>query len=235
MYTSLFRKGTYLPAVLDLAAARAEEPETLSVYSVGCSSGAEADSILALHDINNYPGKIALCGFDINPMALEYAERGFHAAELSAEQVDELAGAGFDIMELELLGTELEYPTVHLVSSKKLRARHDIKFIEHDFRKPYKDKGKADLVLANNLLYHIRKKSHALRMVYNLCELLSDTGVISFGSTFFRGNKWRPKLSLEWTGEPLSLMANRFGLELLISVETYKEKVPVAFGRPMAT
>jgi chemotaxis methyl-accepting protein methylase len=192
MITALFRDGTYLEEALALAVERAEDTERLSVISAGCSIGAEADSILALHSLMGYEGRVDIIGYDINGLALQMARRGVHeltrhkggdpayATERLESAAQALTDLGFGIgHDVQDHGGNNETTPV-TVDAAPLRAGHTVRFAEHDLGNPLPRTRPANLILANNMLTYCRDNYETVAR--NLAGMLADRGVLSFGS-----------------------------------------------------
>lgn len=227
MTSELFRQGCFLPEALALAAERAGEPSDMTVISAGCSIGAEADSVLALHRRAGYEGNVTIKGYDINRLAVSTATRGLHKvyAPNSAVQVQQrcvLKHMGFET--LNSRGDNISGLFMD-ADAAPVRDGHDVEFAEHDLLEPFSESEPADLVLANNVLYYF-SPGEAKQVVRHLCETLTDNGVIGFGSATLNGHKWRKMIS--------GVMSDEFGLRPIFGGDgpvLHRGSVPVLFGR----
>jgi chemotaxis methyl-accepting protein methylase len=225
MYTRLFRGGNYLGDALRLANERTGERADLTVYSVGCSNGAEVDTILALHKLHKYAGKIVIKGFDLNELALQYAEAGIYLGYSHYdEQQADLTLMGFDVDKQPCV---LEEDDGLIIGSHRLRKDHVVSFERHDARKPFTDEGNVDLVLVNNVLYHLETRKEILDVVSNTASLLGDRGIISFGSSLLRGCN---RINRKTVRECARLLKRNFEL-----VPVYRSEAgePIMLGRDL--
>lgn len=182
-HTTMFRADTQMEHVLELAldSRRSEVDSPLAVLSVGASFGAEADSVLGYY-AKSAPdiGKISLLGVDINPRAIELAEQGQYTAESPW-----IKGAGpldlvnylsmFDVAPVQ--GSDRTYT----IDTTGYRAQHDVSFLAADLVKEKLDIAPADLILCNNLLYHL-SPDEAEELVRAMSGHLKVGGVMSFGA-----------------------------------------------------
>jgi chemotaxis methyl-accepting protein methylase len=159
-------------------------------------------------------------------MAILAARRGvytvlnqYNTDAESREQI--LEDLGFDILQdPQSPGTEPE-ETGFRVSAASVRAGHRVRFIEHDLSEALPRKEPADLILANNLLPHLRRPGTLQPVVRNLAELLADRGVFSFGED--SSQKDTPE-----TEKAASLLREEFDLRPLLNGTAGQ---PVIFGR----
>jgi chemotaxis protein methyltransferase CheR len=226
LYTELFRDGSFLPEALHLASERTAELPGLSVISAACSIGAEADSLLALYDKEDYKGEVVLEGHDINPLALKAARRGLYTVLAGTSGMRDyqeviLGRLGFDISYEPYGDSDTKDKSLLKADAAPVRSGHSVEFTEHDLMEPLPAAGQADLVLANNLLYHLSPE-RATRVLENLCRALSDNGVLSLGAlTMCEETPWREAT--------LRLLDQKFGLKPVFSAAG--EEIPVMFGR----
>jgi chemotaxis methyl-accepting protein methylase len=227
MFTMFFRPATYLPELLSLAVDRASDPENVKIMSAACSIGAEADSILALHRAASYTGRIVMRGYDVNPLVVKAATTGVYrlgdykpGAEYKMHkkkrQLEEYCFDTFTTHRRDFDGAlvrELQ------VRSETLRASHDVEFREHDIREPFEEVG-FDLVLANNVLYHLPAEG-ASQVIYNLASTLADRGILSISGGYTR-------LSRDWIGNTSEILRSEFGLKPVL---TAAFSTPVAFAK----
>jgi hypothetical protein len=254
MYTELFRKTAMLPDVMAVVYARNPEQGDITVVSAPCSTGAEADSLLSLHDRSGYPGHIAIRGMDNNPVALVQANSARHAIPVmmprntwALEEEDlrtmrqNLEEYGFDT-DFDVLRADWDMFPGHKLCyraySDRLRQGRDVTFQHHDLRTEPPIKGEADVVFANNLLYYFKVEEADITLA-NLVKMVKpDRGIISVGDvatsrtlTDMRmGTERNNPNSLpygEWLMEKVSDLRRDFGLEPVL---TGLRGQPVAFG-----
>ncbi len=116
-----------------------------------------------------------MIGIDVNPHAIEQARQAKYVARAPRSLLD-LPGhlTSFQVTPTETKG---EY----LIDSSTLRAKHDVSFVEADLTKDEGDIPQADIVLCNNLLFHLDEQS-ASRLVGAMARHLAVGGVMSFGA-----------------------------------------------------
>ncbi len=224
MITGFFRGGSYLPLAFKFATDRAGEEPDLSLASVGCSNGAEVDSLLALYNRSGREGIVTATGYDVNPVAIRAAEQGYYRAldwetKLELPQEGALKPYGF------ATGYEQKgrfVPRFRLeVDAQPVRSGHTVNFVEHDGAEPLPVEGTADLVLANNILYHLTDE-RAARILYNMGRALSDRGVLALGNgTFAADSPLR-------TQPLVNMLKREFDLE---PVFTNASETPIIFAR----
>lgn len=176
--TFLFREDTMLAEALRLGVEAYQiEPseKPFHVLSVGCSYGAEIDTAIA-YLTREVPelGRLSLTGIDINPVVLEAATEAKYvisAAAVASSELD-LVEHGFTV--------ESSNGRIHHVNSEQLRAGHDVNFIQADMRRPVglADQD-ADLVLCNNVLYHLTPQD-ATDVVWNAVDNMAVGGIMSW-------------------------------------------------------
>lgn len=185
--TYLFRRDAYLSEALRTAAARAGDPSVLRIASIACSTGAEVDSLLALYNDSDAEGRVAITGFDASPPVIEEAEKGVYT--LKEPQFDlltpsmaanALRAMGFDVSPVPYESGEFQFAHVK-ADAAPVRAGHDVRFVEHDALEPLPGVQDVDLALANNILYHVAEDK-AVRIARNMADVLTDRGVLSFGT-----------------------------------------------------
>jgi chemotaxis methyl-accepting protein methylase len=184
MHSTMFRADTQMENVLGLAleTRRAEVDEPLTVLSVGTSFGAEADSVLGYY-AQNAPdiGRISLTGVDINQRAIEVAKQGRYTAESprikgAAEPIDLVNYLSmFDVAPVP------NSDRTYTIDTTGYRAKHDVSFLAADLVKDKLDIAPADVILCNNLLYHLGP-DEAEELVRAMAEHLKVGGVMSFGA-----------------------------------------------------
>ena len=199
--TQLFRR-VGLPQALGFAYDRSQPGKDLTVVSAACSTGAEADSVMALHNHSDFGGQLAVFGYDIHPTAIKQARQGVYflpapdprlQPEIERE-VAVLREHGFEVdsetpqmlplkdfrLPLQQSDFTQEEKLCYLVDAGRVRQPHQVSFEGYDLSKgPLPVQG-ADLILANNVLYHLRP-SEATRVVRYLAGGLAHSGVLSIG------------------------------------------------------
>ncbi len=186
MTTNLFPAGSYLPEAFGLASEMSVNPEHLRVIFAGCSDGAEIDSSLAIQQRIGYKGRLAVEGYDINHLAIKAAKTGRHTISRALANMDqrqqELHELGFDTFyEMDDRSGRDIVPQCYLIAdANRLRDGHQVKFTEHDLTEPLPFTGEADLVFANNLLFHFTPE-RAMAILVNLGQTMSKNGVLSLG------------------------------------------------------
>lgn len=190
----------------------------MSVRSMGCSNGAEADSVLAHHWRSGDTRDFSITGNDISPSALEQARRGRYRV-LGRGPIEALHSYGFDV-EPEMQGRLRRRPML-MVDAGPVRQGYEVEFVEHDGTEPLAVTEEDDLIFANNLLYHLSDEE-AIQIARNLASVLSEHGVLVLGGSSLSHDS-------PIDGARVSGMLNEeFGLEPLFvdSADT-----PVMFGR----
>ncbi len=191
--------------------------------SAACSLGAEADSLLALHGERGYPGRLAIRGYDINPYVIAAAQEGMHTLNGNSSTrppEQELHSLGFTIGYRETRRSFVPRYCLQ-ANAASLREGHDLTFAEHDVSHDIPLDHPADLILANNLLYHLSAEK-AARVLHNLAETLSEKGVLGVGAGTFASDspledeKFTRMLDREWGLKPLYY---------------HSDYAPVLFGR----
>lgn len=184
MRTALFRIGSHVAEAYELAANRSEGEE-MFLFSAACSIGAEVDSLLVLHRSSGREDSVKVAGYDISPEAIAAARRGKYVVhrllhESPLQQMAFLEEWGFETSVEAPDSRDLEGRARVIADAAPLRKGHQVEFVEHDLTNPLPDQQPANLILANNLLYHLDAPM-AQRIVCNLAEALADNGVIGFG------------------------------------------------------
>jgi chemotaxis methyl-accepting protein methylase len=185
MRTALFRAGVNLPEAFDAAADTLGTGDEFSFISAGCSIGAEADSVLAHYRAAGGKGAVRARGYDVSERAVEAARGAAHVASRQRYKRPEPVVAA-----LEPLGFEIEIcdeavrddPNQKLyaiIKTGALREGHDVHFQRQNLWEPMDDSGKAHLILANHLLYHL-EAAQAVQVVRNLSTALRHGGILSF-------------------------------------------------------
>jgi chemotaxis methyl-accepting protein methylase len=225
MITAFYRGGTFMAEALQLASERAGDPIRLFAISAGCAGGPEVDSLLSLYVNGDYGGQLDVEGYDFNRLAVVAAQRGVYRArsQRSTGRVSTMRimeDMGFDILQ-DLQSSDGAEEAGFIVSAGSLRAKHHVRFTEHDLSEALPRTTPADLILANNLLPHLRRPGTLVPVVRNLAELLTDRGVFSFGEDCSQGDTPETK-------EAARVLREEFGFEPLVSGTTGQ---PVIFGR----
>jgi chemotaxis methyl-accepting protein methylase len=184
LYTALFRQLSNLIPALKEAHSRHANDSELRVISAACSIGAEADTILSFHNKTGHEGYINIAGIDINRRAIEvarsarYISRVFFSdnEEMLSEPVTALTSGGFDFSR-EYEGSRRENVRFK-IDSAPVRKGHEVSFIEGDIVKDVLPP--ADLVLANNIMYHFTPGT-AAAAVDNLASMVAPNGLLSIG------------------------------------------------------
>lgn len=221
MQTALFRRNTYLSEALRMAYERSGQD--LSVVSAGCSIGAEADSILALHRAEGYEGELSIRGYDLNRLAIEMAKEGAYKVlamwQLSDLTQEALQALGFATSYAGLEDNAMGEPRHRIdVDAAPLRAEYDVGFAEHDLTKRLPSEG-VDLVLANNVLHKIPIDS-IRTVIRNLCGALTESGLLSVDTVSL--NELDPR-----TQGAMEVLEEEFGMvPLMVS-----QSNPVILGR----
>jgi chemotaxis methyl-accepting protein methylase len=186
-YSSLFRADTQMDTVLDLALesrSKIEKGKPLVVLSVGSSFGAEADSVLGyISRAHMDIGKISLIGVDINSQTVDQAHKARYIASTPRVRTAE----GLTDLDLASHLSMFEV-TPHpddsgkfIIDTSDLRAQHAVTFMQGDLVKDDLDLPLADIVLCNNLLFHL-KAEDAEKLVDAMARHLAPDGVMSFGA-----------------------------------------------------
>lgn len=191
--TELYRFENYIPIVTDMAVDAyrqrgADEPFT--VLSVGCSIGAEVDTVLS-HVTKVAPdiGSVVIRGYDISNDALKWARGG---------QYQIICWPGEDISVLDLFDLTLlpkrpppelkgekstDDCTRYLADSNRLRAPHDVAFENRNLEEA-QEPGTvpmADLLLCNRVLEHLRFVQIA-PLVMGMTPQVRPGGFLSIGA-----------------------------------------------------
>lgn len=221
--TDLFRAGTYLPAGLRETYDRNPGKEVLRIRSVGCSIGAEADSITAIHNKLGHGETLDLLGLDINREAVAAAREGVYRAPVYNEghtryiaEILEEYGFGFNVDRSQ---KEL-WRRAYYIDGNPVREGHSVQFAVHDITREPADSPPADLVLANNVLYHLGPV-RSVRAVRNLASMLSPNGVLSID--------YETMLEpIQWRGDITGVLAREFGMQ---PIKYSSAAQPVMFAR----
>lgn len=241
-YTKLFRTENVLPHALTATYERAPIDQQLTIVSAACSVGAEADTIIATHNLNHLAvwrtGRLAMLGYDINPTALAKAEEGRYLASFGAnskrdtEQQRTLEKFGFET------GLRMPLRGHYSVSSEGVREGHDVVFEQHDMTTSAPIEGEADLVLANNVLYHLDPES-AHRFIYNAAQMLREGGVLSVGDSWWAfdrymrsSNPLNHRRYKEWIHDAESILRGELGMK---TIARGRHNLPNMFARDLST
>jgi chemotaxis methyl-accepting protein methylase len=245
VYTQLFRADCDLPTALGEAYVRHLGASTLSIISAACSIGAEVDSILALHQAAGQNSSLTVNGFDINDEAIRVARSGQYLIPRLLQSDEGLE----DMREtLERYGFVTDFETIyhggslrnimsgadgyHLADANRLRQEHNVTFEVRDLIEARTTGPKADLVLCNNLLYHLQPEP-ANAVLRNLAAMVKEEGVLSM-----KGSKKERMMGVRrriggmtygaWLEEAIDFMGNEFGIEPILESP---EEVPMLFAR----
>lgn len=205
--------------------------------------GAEADSPLALHKKGKVDSQLTISGFDIEPAAIKAARLGKYLLPLRIYKGRELK-----LIEegLEEYGFVVSPQTVRQgfgawggpcrqAYSSQLRDGENLRFTQSDISKDVPLNGKADLVLANNILYHLDPKQANL-VIKNLACVLSERGVLSIGNTHSVARRMgvSPRLKQtrygDWLKGIVKPLEKEFGLQPVVFAKLQPE-LPAMFAR----
>ncbi len=160
--TFLFRGDAQLEDVIDLGLQAYREGESehqFSVVSAGSSVGAEAYGVLAyLSAVAPDLGRVSLVGVDILPrlsdaaQAAQYRTTRPFFSDVERDPADTLPRFGFA---LEPYRDPIITSGLYSVDASKIRDAHDVEFRVGDLRNPNLEIPEANLILANNLLFHL--------------------------------------------------------------------------------
>jgi chemotaxis methyl-accepting protein methylase len=184
MRTALFRAGVNLPEAFDAAADGLETGDEFSFISAGCSMGAEVDSVLAHYRGAGGEGAVRARGYDVSERAIETAREGRHVASRQRYKnprpvVAALEPLGFETEICEPIRDDPIQRPYAVIKSGTLREGHDVRFQRQNLWEPMDDSGKAHLILANHLLYHL-EAAQAVQVIRNLSTALRHGGILSF-------------------------------------------------------
>lgn len=246
MLTELFRRECRLPEAVAEAYERSPDAGELRVDSFGCSVGAEADSVLSHFNSSGFSGRVVMRGWDIQSPAIRAARAGYHflprfpylEEELSRD-LEFLDEQGFGVSSdpvpwgLNSYGEHGFYQ----VDANPVREGHDVSFVQVDpngtteFEKP------SDLILANNVLYHLVPEA-AEQAIRNLAAGLSEQGILSLGDAKTHltlqlpmgpPNSVSDKPFDRWLDDVVAPLEAEFGLKpIMFGIADQ----PVAFARP---
>ncbi len=184
--TSLFRDGDTIHDLAVYALKRFGRNEPLSVLSVGCSVGAEADSLLTLLKSGG-AGPIDLIGVDVRKDVIDCANKGQYETRLIKDEDDNqriksvLSRYGFTIVSSIDVTEEVtdENGVVHHFNSLAIRNNNSVDFRVHDLAEegPIDDIN-PDLVIIHNLLYQIPTVSRR-RILERIFSMMNEYGILS--------------------------------------------------------
>lgn len=215
-HTELFRDGTDVPLGIEVMDKRSGT-ENPRIVSAGCSIGGEADiGLAALNKIRPNRGA-SLYGFDINGKAIKAARAGRYLTVLNSDEVEAatemLDEYGFDH---KIKGFDPLYKRI-AIDSAPIRKGHQVEFTRTDLSVPGlvlpKEIG---LMLVNNFLAHLTPEE-ALAVLSNLAGSLSDSGILSIGTSngvdLMMGDGDDQVLHSEWLdGEAAEMLEADFDL-----------------------
>lgn len=232
IYTSLFRSTSQLETALKLTHEAADSVR-INVISAACSIGAEADSLLAYQNASGHEAKIALKGIDINRSTIRCARFGRYLLPRAITYGYEYEPIATD---LDRMGFEYDFDRVlqepgrhndsgyYLIKSQGVRQPHEVSFAQGDLTQTeaLEDHEPADLILANNIFYHL-KPDQADAMLRNLAGNLTDGGVLSIGDILTRqgfrremGPKrpWSDVFFGNWIVHATNILEDEFGMQV---------------------
>lgn len=232
--TSLFRGDSFLHEVLALTYETTGKSSDLTFVSAGSSIGAEADTILALHNQNVADRGATLRGFDTSYICTNKARRGAYALTprisgaqlgitLMHDEAEHIREYGFRTEFVSagwLCDKVFDTAGHYLIDSSDVREGHDVRFQVADLTEIAPLDGKADMIVANNVLYH-QTPRRATKFVEKLGEMLGNKGVLSLGSVsdtmqkqVMRGNNPAESMTYgRWLGGTVKMLETEFGLE----------------------
>jgi len=234
--TGLFRATSQLPDVIRQAEARIDGEE-INFASVPCSLGAEADSMLSLFRDTRFT-RIGVQGVDINPRLIELAKAGNYQTKwtvLEPEEMEQTIGAledrGFGITDLETRPMmvkpskyEMPEPTTLVkisIDAKPVRAGQTVDFREGDIEYGVIEPQSQDIVLANNLIYHL-PAPRAAPVLWSVARMVKEGGILSLNDEPSTADNETYPMRLEddstilyrdWMRVASELMAEMFDLE----------------------
>jgi len=208
--TALFRQDVYLAAVLGLAVERVPDPRNFALASVACSNFAEGDSLLALYNEMVPDGTATITGIDASRSAIKAARGGRY--KLHRASWFDTKGQSYEERFLRSKGFTTSYEPndrqphrgAIVADAASVRRGHIVRLIEHDAAATLPVAGEVDLACGNNLLYHL-DPDKAMRIACNMGSILSDRGVLSFGTNITLSNGTRESIDGE--------LRDRFDLE----------------------
>lgn len=259
MYTALFRGALRLDEVLGLTQFVIGSTN-LRVLTAGCSIGAEADTLLAYQNASAGSGRIALKGIDINPVAVEHANRGEYLVPRTLIDGSDINGGILDTSRVlnrlgfvcdaqnaepssRISGAQVVKADGYMrASSRAVRKPHTVEFEVADLAEPSTALAGSsnDLVLANNVFYHMSPDNAHLGL-RNLASTLTARGVFSFGDMLHyhfservmgSGHPYSEKKYGDWLHEAADVLVRDFDFEpALYSEVEYNDEIPIVFQR----
>ncbi len=221
--TMLFREDCVLEEALQQLYKSNPESSPLSVVSAGCSVGAEADSLIALHSQSGFGGRLAVTGFDISPVAVKAANTGRYFLPASVAQDEDVFAKTRST--LTDYGFTPDFHNIHRspdlyrgtrssrgyyqIGATSLRAGHEVVFTEHDLAEEAPLKGTAHLVVANNVLYHLSPE-RATRALQNIATILTQNGVLNLGDITLS------ERTSPWVERNVELLEEEFNLKPIV-------------------
>lgn len=245
--TCLFR-GVGLDQALNYVYSRNEKGARLRVISAPCSTGAEVDSVAALHNQSGFGGQLEITGYDIHPSAISHARKGRYFIPVVEEDpdsihevIDQLRLFGFasegtgprplpeEEFTPDITRYQDEEESCYMITSDPVREPHEVSFEERDLGEGSPPVCDVDLALANNFFYHLHPDEATLAAVH-LAQTLGREGALSIGglkSARFRkmgvpGNYSEVRYS-SWLSHIVKLLGREFGLT---------PKTPIDYVRP---
>jgi chemotaxis methyl-accepting protein methylase len=255
--TKLFRLEACLPLAITETVARNPDKETFSVLVAPCGNGAEPYSLAGYNFKYEFAGRLAMCCVDISPQAIQEGITGHYFIPHS-EHDDEDDRRELET-DLQSFGFLTDFDSTYLLPDKKgkikphymvdaapLKARNQVKFIEHDLRDVLPGDAVAgsyfDLILINNLLDHL-PSSEATRVMRNTVKYLSRDGVVSVGMVAEQSklmgvnegqNLYDAPSYLEWLTYIEGWLEAEFGLKAVLRVKDVS-RAPILFARNQIT
>jgi chemotaxis methyl-accepting protein methylase len=197
--TRLYRDNSHIPESLDFAATSWAEHggyEPFNVHIVASSYGLEADTAVS-HVTKNLPeiGRMMLTGFDPRFEAIETAQRGFYIYRTEYPQhyrlmTEALEKYGFNV------GRKPPADCARVdglfVNGLAMRKRHDVAFVNMDYLNARGQFGRPDLILCNNLLYHLKTKERDV-LLDHMAGQMKDGAVLSIEADTSKDDygRWR--------------------------------------------
>lgn len=235
MQTHLFRTLCRLPEALLQTYERNPDAEEIAAISAGCSVGAEVDSLLALHSRSEFGGRLSVAGYDTNPKAIEAAIPGHYFLPRVPGYDAEFSDG---VKKLERYGFAVDTKVVtkahgvnrgngyYQIDARPLRQGQTVTFTGADLSEETPKEKQADLILANNVLYHLQPET-ATNVIRNLATVLGERGVLSIGDRRPGGIQFRQM------GRPGAYSQVRYGQWISQITEQLEEDFdlkPIAFG-----
>ncbi len=219
--SALFRGENLLPIAVAECLRRSEGEGELSVISIGCSMGAEVDSVLALCNGMDQPPKLEVLGIDANPKMIEIARNGLYSVGAKAQSIGRvrktLAELGF--LTPDGWHKREDMPDDYMaarINPIEVRRGHSVHFSVDDIRQPVLVDKKANLVLINNVLFHW-PTSVAENIIRNTASLVAPNGVLSIGDADMCGIENKNGRSIAYRKfvkkKLTNILRDEFGLE----------------------